>query len=335
MESKELVYQRTRCVVRKSAANGEAKLVDEITWLLNLPSPVAAHFPRVLLYSLQSHHVYYYMPFYELPTLRTLLFEGLQLNQAESIMDKIVAFLFNELYPIETFDAANDHFRKTHIARAKQRLHEAKNESEYFTKLLAPSSLVINDAELENLPGLLKRCERAENLCRRLMPPKLYFVHGDLHFDNMLVDLSAEGTLRNFVLIDPRGFHGGEDIAYDLGKLWHSFHGCYDHIIYDRFLLKEDWVDRSKPSFRLAFTDYKLRELYSNVGRMLEAKLGKIILDDSDWKFRTRFAEALHFASLAPFHIGKEQRAKALYIIAVQLLSECLKDADRLLGRAI
>lgn len=325
MESKELVYQRTRHVVRKSAIDGGDKLRDEIKWLLSLPPCVAKHFPSVLEHSLKTNNTYYYMPFYELPTFRALLFGGLQLSQAERVVDKVLTFLFNDLYPTRTFNSVSDHFKETHISRVWQRLDEAAKEHKYFAELLSTPTLEINGKEFENLPGLLARCERDTKLCLRLSPPRLVFVHGDMHFDNMLIDLAPDGKVNHFILIDPRGFHHGQDVAYDLGKLWHSFHGCYDHIIYDQFQLREDWSEPSKPRFEFLFTNEGLRQLYSNVGQIIETKLARFLRDDHDWQLRTRFTEAMHFASLAPFHIEKETRVKALHLVAVQLLSECLE----------
>lgn len=325
MDNKELVYRRTRHVVRKTAINGGEKLRDEIKWLLSLPRELAGHFPSVLEYSLRADNTHYYMPFYEFPTLRALLFGGLPLDRAEHVIDEILAFLFNELYPFRSYDSTGDHFTETHIARAKQRLNEATRSHEGFAKLLAVPAIEINGSEFENLPRLIARCEQDPKLCLRLSPPKLVFVHGDLHFDNILVDLSYDGLTSASVLIDPRGFHHGQDVAYDLGKLWHSFHGCYDHIIYGRFDLQEHWDDPSQPRFDFAFTDSNLKRLYCDVGRLIEGKLSHLLEDDHDWKVRTRFTEAMHFASLAPFHLRDEKRATALHLIAVQLLSECLE----------
>ena len=59
-----------------------------------------------------------------------------------------------------------------------------------------------------------------------MVPKSLYQIHGDLHFQNILVGDSS----KNFILADPRGDKEGSDIFYDMGKLWHSFNGKYDLI---------------------------------------------------------------------------------------------------------
>jgi aminoglycoside phosphotransferase len=60
-------------------------------------------------------------------------------------------------------------------------------------------------------------------------------IHGDLCFSNIIVG-------QNIKLIDPRGSFGKRGIygdpLYDLAKIRHSYHGCYESIINDRFCLR-------------------------------------------------------------------------------------------------
>jgi len=58
------------------------------------------------------------------------------------------------------------------------------------------------------------------------------YVHGDLHFENILIDPKAQ----KFKLVDPRGYRYC-DVYYDFGKLSHSLNGKYDFLHEDKFEL--------------------------------------------------------------------------------------------------
>ena len=82
---------------------------------------------------------------------------------------------------------------------------------------------------------MIDKISKSRELVDILTPKKTHMIHGDFHFDNILIDPNKTS---NFILIDTRGESKGFDYAYDLGKLWHSFHGMYGMIHKEEFDLK-------------------------------------------------------------------------------------------------
>ena len=85
--------------------------------------------------------------------------------------------------------------------------------------------------------------EGVNELVKTLTPPRLWLIHGDLHLSNILMDLNSIDD-PVFKLIDPNVQLEGGDIAYDLGKLYHSFDGLYDFM--DEGLLDIRIVEQGK-----------------------------------------------------------------------------------------
>ena len=116
----------------------------------------------------------------------------------------------------------------------------AKIQSQSTTN---PSS-ISQAAAVEALNGKQDFIVERSKLTNEMAPKALRMIHGDLHFQNILIDF---GNKRKFVLADPRGELGGSDIYYDLGKLWHSCNALYDFIHTDMFdiSVKRDTIDYS------------------------------------------------------------------------------------------
>lgn len=185
-----------------------------------------------------------------------------------------------------------------------------------------------------------------------ITPPEseIRLIHGDLHFDNILID---PFDLNNPIdkLIDPGDFYSeGGDIAYDLGKLMHSFNGLYDFIheglydvsyeIDDKKLIYTININANEYIFRRPFStggsgaevvgysplyggeivnylyiraknESIIKKVFSDFGNKSIEKLIK----------RAKFNEALHFLTMAPFHMTVDpKRTLAIYVTGLILM---------------
>ena len=137
-----------------------------------------------------------------------------------------------------------------------------------------------------------------------------------MHFSNTLIDRDR----KRFIVIDPRGYPYC-DIFYDFGKIWHSVNGKYEFISGEHFEI--DGTD-----FRL--TNDRALRVCQQIKEALPPMLAKHSEEDLETTLRkTRFNEAVHFASLIPFLIDFDSidvRAKAAYFTATRVVNEFVED---------
>ena len=137
-------------------------------------------------------------------------------------------------------------------------------------------------------------------------------IHGDPAFSNILV--SPRNML--FKFIDPRGNFGIDtiygDYRYDLAKLRHCYHGRYDDIINDLFVLDEK---KTKKTVRLNLSFYRNNNylIYDEV-----MKDNDINIDDIE------LIEGLLFISMIPLHKDHPDRQLAFYARGIQILNDQL-----------
>ena len=192
---------------------------------------------------------------------------------------------------------------------------------------------VINGEEYQNIPELLLKIAKRPALIELLQPDCLRMIHGDLHFQNILVGMSPAENDIPFILADPRGEIAGSDVYYDLGKLWHSFHGLYDFLHTDQFSVSIDFLDGSTVDAGLHMNNADILSTYKNIYKKMHALITQypLIKNDTNWELRTLFSEAMHFSSVMPFHIkndGYDKRAVALYLTGVRILNEFVELAN-------
>lgn len=124
--------------------------------------------------------------------------------------------------------------------------------------------------------------------------------HGDLCLSNILWDFRSERPK----LIDPRGLDFEDNIStklpliYDLGKLVHSVHGLYDHIVFKRYRMAGNEI----------IFDTTLIKKSKNLSKMLFDQIYKT------YGIHTKeliAIEILLFVGLIPLHYDDEMRQNA------------------------
>lgn len=319
----------TRSIVRKRAHNGKQKLIDEINWLVSLPEEVKNRFPEVLESSVNEANVYYEMPFYNIPTLRQAIFYGkINGNIACDILNKIFDFMYVNFYSKINKDVPSDFIKKTHFDRVLERIDLVKKQTKIFDKIISKKYVLMDGKKYQNALSIIENFKSENKLIKMLSPCWTSKIHGDLHFDNILIDIDQDNVLTNFVLIDPRGYSQDSDYGYDLGKLWHSFHGLYDFVNNGCSNIDYKEISKTEIEVCIQFSNRNILREYEFIldkfPKLLDEKY-KLNAIDKYWEFRTLFTEAMHFLSLPDFHLRfdeREEKAISLYMIGVKLLNK-------------
>jgi hypothetical protein len=314
-----------RLVVKKeSDGEGRDKLINEIKWLLSVPTELKPYFSEVLEYDIESQKVFYNVPYYGSRNLREHIFDGhLDADAACAFIEKLLDWMFENVYSRKINPTPDNWVMEKHINRVLDRLPECSEKCEELGRIIDAERVVINGIEYRNVRELYTILSGMGDMLELLRPKELVMIHGDLHFQNIL--LSNE-TDTGFILVDPRGESLGSDIYYDIGKLWHSFHAKYDFIHSDQFKFDLIW-NGDVPVANFKITNSFAEGVYEEIHQKFRNTITKydFIKNDSDWEMKTLFAEASHLCSVATFHIGKSKtpdRPIVLYLIGVQLINE-------------
>jgi FixJ family two-component response regulator len=311
--------------------------------------------------SVDREYLSYTMPFYDMIPLRLLVFEATQrercVAQARNVLERVLRFCFARLYhherkaPWQTIvdDLIFDRY-ETRLKDALGKLDRLKvgPEADYLRTLLTKDRVLLGGRELIGAGEIVHELGRDAALRSLLRPPWVAVMHGDLHFQNILVERRV-GKVGRLKLIDPRGYRrqgyppGVGDPAYDMGKVLHSCHGYYDFI--HAAILRSDW------SGNLVFDDTSEVFLSGGSGAGLTARvsavpewarsvfdaLTELLLNilkeramegDPSLLLRSRLYEAIHFCTMIPFHLeGRTiDRAIALQIRGIELINEFYRE---------
>ncbi len=314
-----------RLVVKKEDDGaGRNKLINEIKWLLTLPKELKPYFSEVLEYDVSSKKVFYNVPYYGSRNLREHILAGnFDVDDTIVFLEHLLDWMFKNIYSRRISEDTDRWIREKHIRRVLDRLPECANKSDILARIIESDRVVINGKQYTNIRELYQKLLGMDDILDRLQPKALVMIHGDLHFQNILI---YNETDTGFILVDPRGEHKGSDVYYDIGKLLHSFHGKYDLIHTDQFGLDLKW-DNEIPYADVSFTNTYMENVYNDIYAQFLNMIPKydFINNDPDWKMKAYFAEASHFCSVATFHIGKtldDRRAIVLYLMGVKLINE-------------
>ena len=317
-------------VVRKESEHLNKELIKEIQFTLDLDDEDKKHFPEVLEYSLEPP-VFYEMPFYEIKTIRnSILDEEINAEKSIVIIKNILKYMFEKIFSKNVEDSNLNLLDKTIFSRIKKRQSQLAEEFEIIRDFVKAKKIIIEGKEYMNILEMIEKISSSEEILKRITPKKTHMIHGDFHFDNILIDPKNPD---NFILIDTRGEKEGYDYAYDLGKLWHSFHGMYDMIHKENFELEYELQDETMvvKKFKLnnnIFIDV-CNEIYGRKEEFL--KICKEYTNEEDTELQILFSEAAHFCALAPFQLlnnGIEKYPIGRYLTGVKLMNEMINKLD-------
>ena len=234
--------------------------------------------------------------------------------------------MFKNIFTENIGITEQNYLDKTVFSRVEKRYKELCNESDQIKKIITSKRIIIEGKEYRNPLVILNEIKNNKSLMRKITPKKTQMIHGDFHFDNFLIN---ESDNSDFILIDPRGEKRGYSYDYDLGKLWHSFHGKYAIIqrgLFDlEYEFKGDDLNVKVFSIRNMPALDILNEIYAKKDEFL--KIINDYVSEEELELRILFNEAVHFCALAPFHLKKdgiEKEAIGRFLMGVKLLNELL-----------
>lgn len=317
------LHPQGRRVVRKEAfGDGQDKLAEEISWLQGLEDSARCHFPDIVEHRIETRGVSMDLSYHRLPTLRQLILSGaIDEEEAARWARRILAVLKRDLYPAGDREVPADYIRRTHLSRIVTRLSETAAALPRRHRLWAADRVRVNGVWLRNIRSVVADLERDERVLALLTPERLLRTHGDLHFDNVLIDRDNH----RFLLIDPRG-NPGYDVAYDLGKIWHSVNSLYD-LIHSGHVQ----VTAGETEIDYKFAPPELVAFYRKVRQGLHTWLTATQWHQEDpyWLLKVRLAEAAHMCSVMPFHIAHDEQETvvlACYARGLELINSFYDD---------
>lgn len=321
-----MVDKPSRIVRKEASGEGRQKLKEEIKWIRGLPSDIKPYFPEILDYSIKGRKVWFEMRYYNLPTLRELLVNStIGTKEALYLLNMMIKFMFSKVYSRKISKNTNDYAKSIHIDRIKDRFAFLSKKSKLMKEIISAEYIIMNGKRFYNIPTVLSWIENDEETLNRLEPPFVCMVHGDLHFDNFLVD-RKDAKKPKFKLFDPRGLDNKYNYTYDLGKLWHSFHSKYDILHEGLFKIKYKFKNKNFVA-KMEITDKKLLKTFRKINNGFKNVLKDIpvLKKDKNWLMRTYFSEVGHLCSVMPFHMKFDERerlAVALYLTGVKLIND-------------
>jgi len=313
-------------IVRKEAnGHGTKKLANEIKWLTNLDENKKKYFPEIYRYQCNDKSVFFDMPYYNLPNLRELIMVGdFGVKESSALLKKVFDFMFEEVYSHTVSPSPRNWLKTRFFDRINLRLIDSIKIYPPINKFIEAKKIIINNIEYQNLNEILCEIAKRNELIDYISSKTLCMVHGDLHFQNILVD--RRNIELPFKLMDPRGDIFGSSIYYDLGKIWHSVNGLYDFFHTGQFNLK--WrEDKNIIIAKIDFDNFKALTVYSLLKKEIVDILSNynLINNDENWLMKMTFYEMAHFASLIPFHLEnncENQKGLSMYLMAVKLFNE-------------
>lgn len=336
---------------------------------------------------------FYLMPKYDLPSFRRLLLNPNQLEKKDinSIVARLVDALGNEIYlptkkscaidtSIESLQSRFDRSSKLveilkkiennePIALPSRTLICTKREvHKYLLNIFAKNlsdQLVVRDDEFYDNGYLVRNLnleELKKNLKNILSCPYQCELHGDLHFDNLLVD-SYFPEEPFFVLVDSNPKNKIGDPAIDIGKLIFSCFLGYDFVDAGHFDLNIIPISESIPFPTIQIKIPYLDEVHRNI--QVGAVAGGLIsnelslpedtpllydeatnslfdaiknlsdrLEDETLTKRSFFYAAIFCLTLNPFHIiSNSEGSLALYMRGYKLYEDLLYEHSSLYSK--
>ncbi len=305
----EIKYNYKRNSIIKTSRES-IKLKKEINFYKNIPSKLKVFFPILLN---QEHEEkdsleLEYLPY---PNLSEIyLFRKIEANRWENIVRSIFD-IYSEFYlndKSKEFLHDSSHLYSEKLEERTDSLNKIiDNLNNELLKNIRSNGIKINNHTLPSLNITIKKIQKELKEIEKQRP--LFFGHGDLCFNNILI----EPISSSIKLIDPKADLIGDnkvgytDPFYDLAKLNHSFGCFYDSIVNNMFYISFNNDEYDLKIFKPF--NYEIANFYFK----------KIFLENLIDKKLLRILTSNLFLSMIPLHKDDEQKMAALLIIGISL----------------
>ena len=305
----EIKYNHIRNSIIKTSKD-KSKLNKEINFYKVVPPNLKNFFPNVLN-DYQEKKEALELEYLSYPNLAEIfLFRKVGANRWENIVKSIFE-IYNAFYLKENskkFLCNASHLYSEKLNLRINKLNEIiDNINNNLLKEIKNKGIRVNNNYLPSLNKTINEIQEKLKNIEKKRP--LFFGHGDLCFNNILIE-PISGSIK---LIDPKAESLGNnrigyvDPFYDLAKLNHSFSCFYDSIVNNMFFLKKN-NNQYKLEIYKPF-NYKIANYYFN----------KIFLNKAIDKELLRILTSNLFLSMVPLHKENEQKMCAFLIIGISL----------------
>jgi hypothetical protein len=319
-----IIEPTTNRIIKKSSSS---KLLDEIKYLTNFPKLCgnnSALFP-IVIDAWQDHdqvgNYNLMMELYAYPNLGQIL-----INEPfnEELWQKIIKRLHIILdsFSIYTKQPKDKlcikYLTSMYIDKTEKEYINLTTKFDYFRELSKEDNLYINGKECLNFKTLWLVLKHyiIKNLCQ---PKPFSIIHGDMCLSNILCGRNGNDLVLKF--IDPRGSFGKQwiygDSLYDIAKLLHSFEGCYEYIIYDKYRLAAGDDTKSK-YFSMGIIDAE--DNCDILTKLFTSMFGETTI------LHARLIEGLIFIGMCARHYENELHQKLMYLTGISILNDVYKE---------
>ena len=304
----EIQYNHKRNSIIKTSQDS-VKLKKEINFYRNIPSKLKVFFPILLNHPQEEEFLE--LEYLTFPNLSEIfLFRKIGANRWETIV-KSIFNIYSEFYlnnKSKQFLYDSSHLYSEKLEKRIDILNEIiDNLDNELLKKIRNSGIKVNN---NFLPSLTITKNKLQKKLKEIEKKRLLkFGHGDLCFNNILID-PISGSIK---LIDPKADSiennniGYVDPFYDLAKLNHSFKCFYDSIVNNMFAMSYNKNQYQLKIFKPF--NYEVANFYFQ----------KIFLENLIEKELLRILTSNLFLSMIPLHKDDEQKMGALLIIGISL----------------
>ena len=302
-------YNHERNSIIKTSKDN-LKLNKEINFYKIIPSNLKMFFPNVLNEQKEEKEVLE-LEYLSYPNLAEIfLFRKVGANRWENIVGSLFE-IYKEFYlknQSKRFLSNASHLYSKKLKLRTNKLNTIiDNINNNLLKEIKNTGIKVNNNDLPSLNKTINEIQ--ENLKEIEEQRPLFFGHGDLCFNNILIE-PISGSIK---LIDPKAESLGNskigyvDPFYDLAKLNHSFSCFYDSIVNNMFSLKKNESQYELEIYKPF--NYEIANFYFQ----------KIFLTNLIDKELLRILTSNLFLSMIPLHKENEQKMCAFLIIGISL----------------
>ena len=227
----------------KKTSSDVSKITQEYYFYKNLPSDLKRLFPYVFeRVPSEKKENLLEMEFISQPNLAEIfLFKRIGPNGWIKIInsiDKVIELFYSKKKPVIKSNLSWLYSEKLKNRFELLKKFIYKNKNHFIFKVLKNDITINNKFKINSLHKAISYLSSELEIYEKNVGQ--YIGHGDLCFNNILVD-NVSGSIK---LIDPKSFYNEQlginglmDKAYDISKLNHSFRYLYDSVVNNMFVI--------------------------------------------------------------------------------------------------
>ena len=300
--------KKNNSIIKKS--QDSSKLKKEINFYKNIPTKLKVFFPILLNKDKKEKDLLEleYLPFPNMAEI--FLFRKIEANRWEKLVNSLFE-IYSEFYLNKESKKFLSNSRYLYSEKLCKRINTLDdiicNLNNKFLKNIRNNGINVNNNFLPSLNSTITKIQKKLKKIEKERP--LFFGHGDLCFNNILIE-PISGCIK---LIDPKADYVGKnrigyvDPFYDLSKLNHSFRCFYDSIVNNMFTISFNIDQYELKIFKPV--NYEVANFYFK----------KIFLEKLIDKELLRILTSNLFLSMIPLHKDDEEKMCALLIIGISL----------------